>query len=258
MNTNRTGRIGRALIAGWSLLAALPLAADSRSGGSVSITAEVYDAGGTRTTGGAIVNDGSVGGVGNHASGGGFTMDGGYPAQIPAPTPPTATALTSFEARWIGADEVALEWRTGVEFDLLGFRLQRQGPGTDWLAVNADLIPAAGDAQPHRYGFVEAGVPGAGETRYRLVEVDLSGQTHVVGETMAQVGPQAAIAFTPSGLTISLRGQAGPAVVETAADVAHGPWQPLTELRLDAAGQAVLQVPLAEAGFARFYRVRQE
>lgn len=241
------------LIAGWTL------AADTRSGGNVVFTTEIYDAGGARTSGGAVVNDGSLGGIGDQVTGGGVTINGGYPAQLPSPAPPpTAATLLSFDARWTRAGEVALEWQTGVEFDLLGFQLQRQEANGEWLGVNAGIIPSVGTGQPNRYRFVEPTVPAAGIVRYRLLEVDQSGQLHVVAETVAQVGLHAGIALTPSGLTIWVQGRAGPAVVETATDVAHGPWQPVSEPRLDAAGQAVLQVPMAEAGSARFYRVRQE
>jgi len=46
------------------LSAVWPLAGDIRTGGNVAVTAEVMDSGGTQNRGGAIVNDGSLGGVG--------------------------------------------------------------------------------------------------------------------------------------------------------------------------------------------------
>lgn len=114
---------------------------------------------------------------------------GGYPAQLPWPSgPPTAVTLISFGAIWTGAGEVALAWQTGVEFDLLGFRLQRQRPGGDWLVLNTRLIPAAGDGTSHWYRFVDVGVPASDQTRYRLLEVDTFGQTHAVAEAIASVG----------------------------------------------------------------------
>ena len=246
-----------ALVAAWGLSPGWRLVADTRTGGNVAITAEVFDGGGGQSSGGTIVNDGSLGGLGDQATGGGVTISGGYPAQLPWAAPPTAAILISFDARRTPSGEVVLEWQTGVEFDLLGFQLQRQGPEGDWLDVTG-LMPSAGDGRPNRYGFIEVGLPAAGEVRYRLLEMDLSGQPHVVGEALAWVGLQAVIALTSGGLTISVQGQAGGAVVETATDVAHGPWQPVSELGLDAAGQAALRVPLAEAGAIRFYRVRQQ
>lgn len=254
------GRLACSLIAACLLITGWTMVGDIRSSGNVSVTTEIYDAGGVRTSGGAVVNDGSLGGVGGQATGGGFTITGGYPAQLvpPASPPPTAAILMAFDARWIRTGEVALAWRTGVEFGLLGFHLQRREGNGDWLDVNAGIIPSAGNGRPTPYGFVEVHVPAAGEVWYRLLAVDFSGQKHVMAETTAQVGLRAEIALTSSGLTISVLGQAGQAVVETTSDVAHGPWLPVTELRLDAEGHAVQQMPMAGTEAARFYRVRQD
>jgi len=139
------GKLACPLVAAGLLIVVWTLAADTRSGGNVVFTTETYDAGGARTSGGAVVNDGSLGGVGDQVIGGGITLNGGYPAQFP-PTapPPTAAILLSFDARWTRAGEVALDWQTGVEFDLLGFQLQRQEANGKWLGVNAGIIPSVG------------------------------------------------------------------------------------------------------------------
>lgn len=248
-----------ALVAACGLGAGWPLAADTRTGGDVAITAEALDGGGAQSRGGTIVNDGGLGGVGDQSTGGAVVLNGGYPAQLPGPVQPTAAMLLSFRARWIGAGEVVLAWQTGVEFDLLGFQLQRQGADGAWLRVNPGIIPAAGGGLPNWYHLVEADVAPAGRIRYRLLEVKVSGQLNVVGEAVVQVTLQASIDLTPIGLTISVQGAGGDRIlVESTRDVVHGPWVPVAELSLDTGGSAVLRAAVEGGSSARFHRVRQE
>lgn len=248
-----------ATVAALGLSAVWPLAADTRTGGSVAITAEVSDGGGGQSRGGAIVNDGSVGGVGDQSTAATVVVNGGYPAQLPVPTPPTAATLLSFSARWSGTGEVALDWQTGVEFDLLGFYVARQGIDGAWRRVNPGIIPAAGSGRPNRYSFIEGDVPAGSQIRYRLLEVNLSGQQHAVGEALVEAGLQAGIALTSTGLTLSVQGAAGGRiVVETTTDVAHGLWVPVAEVGLDTNGGGILETRVEGERSARFYRVRAE
>jgi hypothetical protein len=257
--SNLTHTMVWALVAAWGLSAGWPLGADTRTGGSVAITAEVTDGGGGQSSGGAVVNDGSLGAVGDQSTGATVVVNGGYPAQIPVPTPPTAAVLLSFSASWLRPGEVTLDWQTGVEFDLLGFHVERQRIDGVWLRVNPGIIPAAGGGRPNRYSFVEGDVPPASQIRYRLLEVNLSGQPHVVGEALVQVGLQAGIALSSTGLTLSVQGAGGDRIlVETTTDVAQGLWVPVAELSVDADGSGILQTRVEGESSARFYRVRAE
>jgi hypothetical protein len=226
------------------------------------MTAEVLDGGGELSRGGTIVHEGSLGGVGGQSTGGTVVVNGGYTAQVPKlpePTPPDAAVLLSLHARWLGAGEVALDWETGVEFDLLGFQIERQTISGDWVRTHAGMIPAWGGGRPNRYSFVESDVPDASQARYRLLAVNLSGELNLLSEAIGRVALQAGIALTPTGLMISVRGAGGGrAIVEATTDVARGPWVPSAELYLDANGNGLLSAAVDDEGPVRFYRVRQE
>lgn len=252
------------LVAAWGLGAGWTLAAAIRTGGSFAITAEVYDGGGDLSHKGGFVNGGGLGGVGEASTSGLIGLIGGYAAQIPElpppePPPPTAAVLLAFDARCLGGGEVTLRWEIGVEFDLLGFQIQRQGRSGEWVTINAGIFPAGGGGGSNRYTFLDSDAPDASQTRYRLLAVNLSGQSSFLSETVGRPALQAGIGLTPAGLLISVRGIGmGRVVVETATDAILGPWVPTAELNLDADGNSLLPATVDPEGPARFYRLRQE
>jgi hypothetical protein len=89
-------------------------------------------------------NQGSDPTVVNVPAGGTATDNTGYTS-----APPTAVSLAYFRAQSVGTNQVLLEWRTLVEFDALGFYVERQG-AAGWERVTQQIIPALGqDLKPH-------------------------------------------------------------------------------------------------------------
>ncbi|HCN27959.1 MAG TPA: hypothetical protein DIT64_04075 [Verrucomicrobiales bacterium] len=74
------------------LLAAAPAHAGPRTGANYSITTDTTDSGGGRTTGGGVVNDGSLGGIGGISSAGAAVAKDGYAGQLYDVTGLTLTA----------------------------------------------------------------------------------------------------------------------------------------------------------------------
>ncbi len=82
---------------------------------------------------------------------------------------PTAVTVTRFTAKPRPAG-VRVQWTTGSELDVLGFRVWRKAPGaSEFVALNADLIPAQhpADMQGAKYKFIDRTAP-SGKNRYKL------------------------------------------------------------------------------------------
>jgi len=174
-------------------------------------------------------------------------------------SPPTSVVLESFGASWSGPGLVLLNWRTGVESNLIGFVLERQLATTAWLQVSDGLIPALGGGQPNDYRFEEADVASADVVRYRLSGVNTQGVKAALGETVVQPGITAGIELTETGLKLNVQGAANTRVtIEETADVAHGPWVPTSTIALDASGAGTATLPVSDTEPARFYRLIQE
>lgn len=176
-----------------------------------------------------------------------------YSASSP---PPTGSVLLAFGAGAIGPVSVALNWRTGVESNLIGFLLERQVAGGDWGRITPTLIPALGGGRPNAYGLADTLPVPTQEVRYRLLGVDLEGRPAVLGETALAVAPTLEAALVGANLTLNLTGQPGGKVaIETALDVAAGPWLPLATVPLDTAGKGSHLLSVTGDEPARFYRL---
>jgi len=152
-----------------------------------------------------------------------------------------------------------LNWRTGVESNLLGFHLEREVAANEWKRVSPGMIPAQGGHAPNDYRFEESGVSLVGPVKYRLVQVGTRGELIPLRETVVQAGLEAGIAMTPSGLQVSVRGEAnGQVHVEGTTDVVHGPWVRTGSVLLDASGAGATTIAVSESEPARFYRLLQE
>jgi hypothetical protein len=161
---------------------------------------------------------------------------------------PTAARLDYFRAQQAGGG-VVLSWRTLVEYDVLGFVVEREGSG-GWERVNGRMIPAGGqDLRPHVYELSAAGTGG----RYRLLEVDLRSRTRVVAEAPVQLAGVLAVTVEGGSLRIAWVGAAGESgVLESRTDGVQGRWEAVGEIR----GEAPVRRALNPKDPVRFFRVR--
>lgn len=179
-----------------------------------------------------------------------------YTAKAP---PPTGIVLDSFGAIWAGPGMVVVNWRTGVESNLIGFHVEREVSADEWLRVSPAIILALGGSQPNSYRFEEANVPQTELVKYRLVQVAINGELIPLKETIVQVGVKAAIAMTASGLQLRVEGLADSQVhIEVASDVVRGPWTRHGSIVLDPSGSGGADLEVAAGEPTRFYRLLQE
>jgi hypothetical protein len=172
-------------------------------------------------------------------------------------TPPTAARLLEFAATWVGAGSVALTWRTGVEFDLIGFRLQRESPAGEWTMVRAGMIPAQGGGRPNLYLLIDANAR-EGTGKYRLFLVDTRGSASLAAEVVALRQWLVGLESGPVGLRLQIQGEPNvSAVIETSTNV-RGPWAELQTIRLSPAGDGTLLLPVDRQESTRFYRLGPE
>lgn len=170
---------------------------------------------------------------------------------------PTFVRLNYLGAQREATGWVAVNWQTGVEYNLLGFHLERQDAGGEWTRLNSELVPAMGSTnQPKWYRFEDLAAPLDPGLNYRLVCVDREGVTAVAGATPLQPGLTAELQVRGGDLDLAVRGSAGAlVVVETSEHAVQGSWTSFQELRLDPQGVGFVRVGPALDG-VRFYRVR--
>jgi len=172
-------------------------------------------------------------------------------------TQPTAVSVVAFQAILDPHGQVQLHWSTGVEFDLLGFRVERRSSGGASVRLGAGLIPARGNPQAAEYALADLVGPGVVGGSYRLVEVDLQGRERSVLETTVKPGITIEIAMREGGFVVEARGASGARVVlERAADVVRGPWIALQAITFDRTGAGSFVVKGDAAEPAQFYRLR--
>lgn len=111
------------------------------------------------------------------------------------------------------------------------------------------------DGRPQSCAVSDSAVAGTSGAKYRLLEVDVRGQQHVLAVTVVQVAASARITRTTKGLQLSLAGTPDTSlVIETATDVAVGPWTEAGTVQLDEARRGVLSLTGDTAEPMRFYR----
>lgn len=177
----------------------------------------------------------------------------------PLPTPPTAAVLLAFDVQRHSAEGVTATWRTGVEVDLILFRLERRQSSGDWVPVSSGLVPALGGSRPNVYQVQETGVPASGEIGYRLLAVDLWGRSRVLGEVVLRPGWQLSLQNRQGTWWVSAPvGPGSQAMLETTTDLLHGPWIPLGTIESDSPASAAVRLPSVGADPLRFFRARTE
>ncbi len=166
---------------------------------------------------------------------------------------PTAVQIISFTAQRTGPGRVELRWRTGVEYDVLGFLVERMAADGAWREVGTGLVPCAGLGGRSDYALLDTVAPEM--VRYRLVEVDLAGRRRVQAEATPLSVVAAGIRWLGAMVEISITGSANTSVtVETTTDAAWGPWVHEAAAVLDGKGAARIQSPMVSG--PRFFRVR--
>lgn len=175
----------------------------------------------------------------------------------PNEAPPTAVEVLAFAAQPLPGHRVLLSWRTGVEFDLLGFRIERRASGQPWARLNSHLIPVAGGSHPNVYQMEDASSPPTLPLEYRLLAVDLHGRERVLAEARLAPGLQLGVGQAGDAIELRLVGEAGAtAFLETTTSIAGGPWLPSHSVKLDAQGTGTLRLNASAGEPARFYRAR--
>ena len=93
--------------------------------------------------------------------------------------------------------KITLKWRTESERDNYGFNVFRgvskDGP---WTKVNVEVIPGHGESsEPHDYKFVDESVKKFTQYFYKLVEIDLAGNSKDIGliKGMDKKAPEAPV-----------------------------------------------------------------
>jgi hypothetical protein len=173
--------------------------------------------------------------------------------------PPTAVILAYFNAVWAGEGTVDLAWGTGVEYDVLGFFVDRRAEDESWARVTGQLLPATGaNQQPQSYRATDANAPAAAGLKYRLVGVNLSGQEHVLAEATVRASAAIRAVRTSTGVRLEVRGEPNATVAVEAAPSVTGPWTDVQTLALDGRGASTLWVGADGQASVRFYRVMCE
>ncbi len=89
-------------------------------------------------------------------------------------------SLTSFTATACDG-KVILHWITESEIENLGFNIYRStNSNVKFLIINDELIPGAGNSsQRHEYEYVDKGLTNGVTYRYKLEDVDYSGEHRI-------------------------------------------------------------------------------
>ncbi len=168
--------------------------------------------------------------------------------EVQNPTSPTAVTLDKFEAvldAVVGRQSsVVVKWATALELNTLGFDLYRSETANraDAVKVNAAMFAAKGTSGG-TYEFVDAA--GSAQSRYWLVETELSGNTveygpALVGAPGATVGNGAQTTVASVALVPAIENRGLTTVAE-----ARAGFVPQTQAVV--AGNAVAIVPAAPA-----------
>jgi hypothetical protein len=173
--------------------------------------------------------------------------------------PPTAVGLAYFDAVPVGEGEVRLGWGTLVEYDVIGFQVDRWPGKGDWERVTPQIIPATGwGQQPQSYGAMDVKPWAAARSKYRLVEVNLRGQERVVAEATVQAAITAGMTRTSEGLSLEVHGVPNATVVVEATASVMGPWTSVLVGTLDSHGASTFSVAMDHQASAWFFRVMSE
>ncbi len=174
------------------------------------------------------------------------------------PKAPIAVRLIRFEARWNIRGEVDLTWQTGVEFDLIGFIVERLQQDGAWGTVQAGVVPASGGGRPTDYALGDAEASRFGTGRYRLVELNWRGMKHQVAETVARSALAARSGRAVAVVELILQGAPFHELGLECASEAGGPWTCSRRFVLGGTGALILLESADGLETQRFFRLRQD
>lgn len=186
-----------------------------------------------------------------------FAFGGAQVCVVTVPKPPTAAGLAFFRSARKADGSVEVSWRSLVEVQVLGFRVERSLPRSGWERVGEGVVPAAGQTVPHSYGLDLDQAGGEG-TRYRLIELDFQGQERVVAEAAETLGLEVRLARGVSGLTLRLGGQPSARTAVEVATQIEGPWTQVASVALDDQGEGLLDIEWDRSVPTQFFRVIAE
>jgi hypothetical protein len=98
---------------------------------------------------------------------------------------PLAVTMAGISARPAG-NGVLVRWRTGSEFDFLGFHVYRAG-GQVWRRLTRSLILARGGIAGASYRFLDRRARRGGTYRYRIQTINLDGSREWFGPVRVRV-----------------------------------------------------------------------
>lgn len=199
-------------------------------------------------------------GFANDRSGGSFSLNqsGSDLNLVYTPPTPTAAQLLALRAEWGGAEQVRVRFQTGVEYDVIGYRLQWREDSGAWMPFSGGLIPATGRLRPTWYEGRQSGVPAGTLVTVRLLAVDLRGDAREIGTTAIVSAPSVRVSQAEGGIRLFVNAPNGSAVLETATDVTEGPWTRVQTILMDSDGAGVANLSVSHAEAMRFFRVRIE
>ena len=115
----------------------------------------------------------------------------------PSPTYASVASLSAYASR----DGVVVEWRTSLESGTAGFDLLRlSGDGKEYAPVNKTLLPGLlVHPQGGAYRALDASAPKSGTVTYKLVELDVRGESREHGPYTVPVREDAAPDPGPTG-----------------------------------------------------------
>jgi protocatechuate 3,4-dioxygenase beta subunit len=173
-------------------------------------------------------------------------------------TPPTGAILDYFRAVQVDASTVALAWRTFVEVQVLGYRVQRKTASGDWERVSSPLVPTAPGGRPgSEYRLDDEAALGT-PAKYRLIEVSLTGTERVLDEANVGVATTLRLTALGGGVSLALNGQPGGNLDVEVAERLEGPWSVAGSVELDAAGAGALPLPASDGLPTKFFRAREK
>jgi len=171
--------------------------------------------------------------------------------------PPTATRLLAFDAAWFWPGCVRVSWETGVEDDLLGFRLERHVCDQTWMRVGEPLIPAHNAGRPTAYCIEETGLANTCPAEYRLVVIDRRGHANLAAQFELPVRPQLHVRRSRASHEFGVQGWPGAvASLEAASRLDAASWTPVRSIPLDGAGAGSCWLDELPGGSTSFYRLR--
>lgn len=171
--------------------------------------------------------------------------------------PPTAGELSILSARRTTGLQVDIRWSTLVEYDVIGYQVERLQLDGSWKALEDGAIQAWNNGRPNTYEVGDS-ADFNHTVSYRLLKWTSDGQAVSLGTTTLEPGPLLGLSMNSDALQLSINGRnAGKVMVETSTLSPSGPWVELKEVQLDGAGMGFVRLAIQHSETSRFYRLSE-